>query len=49
MDYVVNVCKELGIFYKIVDILVINSLVGGLVLIDDIEVFEGYYEELSMK
>lgn len=38
-----------NVFYKIVDISVINIFIGGLVLILDIEVLEGYYEELSMK
>lgn len=48
-DYVVVVCMFFGVFYKIVDISVINILIGGFVLMLDIDVFEGYYEELSMK
>ena len=44
-----NVCKELGINHKVVDISSINSLIGGSSLTSDIDVPEGHYEEESMK
>ena len=44
-----NVCKNLGINHKVVDISSINSLIGGSSLTSDIDVPEGHYEEESMK
>ncbi|MTI14375.1 7-cyano-7-deazaguanine synthase QueC [Sansalvadorimonas verongulae] len=50
LEYAANVCNELGIPHKVVDITAINDLVGGSALTsDDIEVPEGHYEEDSMK
>jgi 7-cyano-7-deazaguanine synthase len=44
-----NVCKDLGLNHKVVDISSINSLIGGSSLTSDIDVPEGHYEEESMK
>lgn len=44
-----NVCAELNISHKVVDISAINQLIGGSSLTDDIDVPEGHYEEESMK
>ncbi|MEM0514916.1 7-cyano-7-deazaguanine synthase QueC [Pseudoalteromonas sp. YIC-827] len=44
-----QVCEQLGVNHKIVDISAINQLIGGSSLTDDIEVPEGHYEEESMK
>jgi 7-cyano-7-deazaguanine synthase len=44
-----NVCQELGIHHKIVDISAINQLIGGSSLTDDIEVPEGHYAADNMK
>jgi len=44
-----NVCKDLGINHRVVDISSINSLIGGSSLTSDIDVPEGHYEEESMK
>jgi 7-cyano-7-deazaguanine synthase len=44
-----QVCNELGINHKIVDISAINQLIGGSSLTDNIDVPEGHYEEESMK
>ena len=44
-----NVCNELGINHKVLDISSINSLIGGSSLTSDIDVPEGHYEEESMK
>lgn len=49
LDYAANVCRELGVPHKIVDISAINSLIGGSSLTSDIEVPEGHYEEASMQ
>ena len=44
-----DVCAELNISHKVVDISAINQLIGGSSLTDDIDVPEGHYEEESMK
>ncbi len=44
-----EVCEELGVHHKIVDISSIHSLIGGSALTSDIAVPEGHYEEASMK
>ena len=44
-----NVCSDLGVNHKVVDISAINSLIGGSSLTSDIDVPEGHYEEESMK
>ncbi|WP_105201556.1 7-cyano-7-deazaguanine synthase QueC [Pseudoalteromonas sp. T1lg10] len=44
-----QVCEQLGVNHKIVDISAINQLIGGSSLTDDIDVPEGHYEEESMK
>lgn len=49
LEYAENVCKELNLTHKMVDISAINSLVGGSSLTSDIDVPEGHYEEDSMK
>lgn len=49
LDFAANVCKELNVPHKVVDISAINQLIGGSSLTDDIEIPEGHYEEESMK
>lgn len=44
-----DVCAELNISHKVVDISAINQLIGGSSLTGDIDVPEGHYEEESMK
>lgn len=44
-----DVCRNLGVNHKIVDISAINQLIGGSSLTDNIDVPEGHYEEESMK
>jgi len=45
-----DVCKELGVNHKIIDISAINQLIGGSSLTDSsIEVALGHYEEENMK
>lgn len=44
-----GVCADLGVPHKVVDVSVIQSLIGGSALTSDIEVPEGHYEEESMK
>ncbi|WNC70634.1 7-cyano-7-deazaguanine synthase QueC [Thalassotalea psychrophila] len=49
LEFAANVCKELNISHKIIDISAINQLLGGSSLTDDIDIPEGHYEEESMK
>ncbi|MBE0367473.1 7-cyano-7-deazaguanine synthase QueC [Pseudoalteromonas aurantia] len=49
LEVAAEVCEQLNIAHKIVDISAINQLIGGSSLTDDIEVPEGHYEEESMK
>jgi len=50
IDVARNVCQELGVEHKIIDISAINQLIGGSSLTDDsIEVAEGHYQEENMK
>ncbi len=49
LKYAANVCEELAIAHKIIDISAINELIGGSSLTDDIDIPEGHYEEDSMK
>lgn len=49
LEYAANVCQELNIHHKIVDISAINSIIAGSSLTDDIEVPEGHYESDNMK
>lgn len=49
LDVAANVCKNLGITHKVVDITAINGLLAGSSLTDDIDIPEGHYEEASMK
>lgn len=49
LDYAANVCAELNIDHKIIDISAINQLLAGSSLTDDIDIPEGHYEEESMK
>lgn len=44
-----QVCQELGIKHKIVDISAINQLLAGSSLTDDIEIPEGHYAADNMK
>lgn len=44
-----QVCQELGINHKIVDISAINQLLAGSSLTDDIEIPEGHYAADNMK
>ncbi|TKB45974.1 7-cyano-7-deazaguanine synthase QueC [Thalassotalea mangrovi] len=49
LEYAANVCRELGIEHKVIDITSINQLLAGSSLTDDIDIPEGHYEEQSMK
>ena len=49
IEYATNVCKELGVEHKIIDISAFNQLLAGSSLTDDIDIPEGHYEEESMK
>lgn len=49
VEYAKNVCIQLDIPHKIVDISAINSIIAGSSLTDDIDVPEGHYESESMK
>ena len=49
IDVASQVCKQLGIQHKAVDISTINTLIGGSSLTSNIDVPEGHYEEESMK
>ena len=49
IEYAANVCKELNIEHKIIDISAINQLLAGSSLTDYIDIPEGHYEEDSMK
>lgn len=44
-----QVCSELEIPHKVVDISAINSLLAGSSLTDDIDIPEGHYEQESMQ
>lgn len=49
VEYAKNVCEDLSIPHKIVDISAINSIIAGSSLTDDIDVPEGHYEADNMK
>ncbi len=49
LEFAANVCKELNIPHKVIDISAINQLLAGSSLTDDIDIPEGHYEEESMK
>ncbi|MBJ7539488.1 7-cyano-7-deazaguanine synthase QueC [Marinomonas transparens] len=49
LDVAANVCRELTIPHKVVDITAINSLMTGSSLTSDIEIPEGHYENDNMK
>jgi 7-cyano-7-deazaguanine synthase len=49
LDCAAQVCRELGIKHKIVDISAINQLLAGSSLTDDIDIPEGHYAADNMK
>ncbi|WP_394173329.1 7-cyano-7-deazaguanine synthase QueC [Thalassotalea litorea] len=49
LEYAANVCRELKIEHKIIDISSINQLLSGSSLTDEIDIPEGHYAEESMK
>ena len=49
VEYAQEVCSQLGIQHKVVDISAINSLMAGSSLTDDIEIPEGHYEADNMQ
>ncbi|WP_432453497.1 MULTISPECIES: 7-cyano-7-deazaguanine synthase QueC [unclassified Agarivorans] len=49
LDFAKNVCSDLAINHKIVDISSINQLLAGSSLTSDIDIPEGNYQEESMK
>ncbi|WP_371185285.1 7-cyano-7-deazaguanine synthase QueC [Thalassotalea maritima] len=49
IEYARNVCNELNIEHKVIDITAINQLLAGSSLTDSIDIPEGHYEEESMK
>ncbi len=44
-----NICKDLKVNHKIIDISAINQLLAGSSLTDDIDIPEGHYEAENMK
>lgn len=44
-----DVCQELNVQHKVIDISAINQLLAGSSLTDDIEIPEGHYEAENMK
>ncbi len=44
-----NVCQQLNIHHKVIDISAINQLLAGSSLTDDIDIPEGHYEAENMK
>lgn len=49
LECAANVCRELGINHKVVDISAINQLISGSSLTSDIDVPEGHYAADNMK
>ncbi|WP_194755937.1 7-cyano-7-deazaguanine synthase QueC [Aliidiomarina indica] len=49
LDYAANVCKNLGISHKVVDIRAVNELLSGSALTSDIDVPDAEYAEGNMK
>jgi 7-cyano-7-deazaguanine synthase len=49
IEYAAEVCKELNLLHKVVDITSINQLLQGSSLTSDIEIPEGHYAAESMK
>ena len=49
IEYAANVCRDLKVPHKVVDISAINQLMAGNSLTDDIDIPEDHYEEESMK
>ena len=49
LDYAADVCRELGIPHRVIDITAVNSLLAGSSLTDAIDVPEGHYESETMK
>jgi len=49
IDYARNVCAELGIDHRIIDITAINQLIKSSSLTSDIEIPEGHYADDNMK
>lgn len=49
LDCAKQVCAELGINHKIIDISPINQIIGGSALTGELDVPEGHYEEENMK
>ena len=49
VDFARNVCSEMGITHKIIDITAINELISGSSLTSNIEVPEGHYADENMK
>lgn len=49
LEVAAQVCRELGVSHKVVDITAINSLMANSSLTGDAEIPEGHYESDSMK
>ncbi|WP_421856972.1 7-cyano-7-deazaguanine synthase QueC [Marinomonas sp.] len=49
LEVATQVCRELGISHKVVDITAINSLMANSSLTGDTEIPEGHYEDDNMK
>ncbi len=49
LDVAANVCRDLNVPHKVVDITAINSLMAGSSLTSDEDIPEGHYESDSMK
>jgi 7-cyano-7-deazaguanine synthase len=49
LNFAAEVTRELGIPHRIVDLSVLNSVLGGSALTDDMDVPEGHYAQPNMK
>jgi 7-cyano-7-deazaguanine synthase len=49
LEIAAQVCRELGVSHKVVDITAINSLMANSSLTSDAEIPEGHYEDDNMK
>ena len=49
LDCAAQICQELAIKHKVIDISAINQLLAGSSLTDDIDIPEGHYEAENMK
>lgn len=49
LDCARQVCADLGISHRVLDVTAMSQIMGGSALTDDIDVPEGHYEDANMK